>query len=170
MSFARFAASRGRITRGRLAAFLTIGFGLGLALGFIFMGTMHAVSGLRKLLAPNSARVTAAASSAGPTAGRHIQLARLQGWHDAFSRPPSPQSLLLQFIEIGTAKHHGQEAVATNGAAADGAAAAGSEQEQQQEEAKEEEKPNWPTTGDTVHIAYTSNGSPYTNYQVGSSC
>ena len=38
--------------------------------------------------------------------------------------------------------------------------------------AKEEEPAGgagWPTSGDTVHIAYTSNGSPYTNFQVGAS-
>lgn len=38
---------------------------------------------------------------------------------------------------------------ATNDGAAGGRGAAG----------------GWPTEGDTVHIAYTSNGSPYTNYQ-----
>ncbi|PSC71378.1 hypothetical protein C2E20_5225 [Micractinium conductrix] len=61
------------------------------------------------------------------------------------------------FIEIGTKQHHGREA--EDGASGDDgsgsavlAEAGGG-------------GPGWPTTGDTVHIAYTSNGSPYTNYQ-----
>ena len=64
----------------------------------------------------------------------------------------------MQFIEIGTKQHHGREA--EDGASGDDgsgsavlAEAGGG-------------GPGWPTTGDTVHIAYTSNGSPYTNYQV----
>ena len=38
-----FALGTRRVTRARLLAFLGVGFGLGLALGYIFMGTMHAV-------------------------------------------------------------------------------------------------------------------------------
>lgn len=71
---------------------------------------------------------------------------------------------LHAFIEIGASKHHheGQSAAEQQalpaaveqkgGTAATVVAAAGGAS-------------GWPTTGETVHIAYTSNGSPYTNYQ-----
>ena len=36
---------RGRVTKARVATFLTVGFAIGLGLGYIFMGTIHAVSG-----------------------------------------------------------------------------------------------------------------------------
>ena len=59
-----------------------------------------------------------------------------------------------------------------------GAAAAAQQQQQQQPAGTKADAAgagggaaagggSWPTSGDTVHIAYTSNGSPYTNYQVG---
>ncbi len=74
-----------------------------------------------------------------------------------------------QFIEIGAKTHHGQKQ-----AGVEIAAAAQQQQQQQQQEVKSEAKADksggaggWPTKGDTVHIAYTSNGSPYTNFQVG---
>lgn len=76
----------------------------------------------------------------------------------------------LQFIEIGTKSHHGQAIVSKGAAAAAGDA--GQKQQQQAAaaaaavETKAAEGAPWPTKGDTVHIAYTSNGSPYTNYQV----
>ena len=43
-TFAALGGSGRKVTRGRLLAFLLVGFGIGLALGFVFMGTMHAVS------------------------------------------------------------------------------------------------------------------------------
>lgn len=97
-----------RVTRGRLLAFLGVGFFVGLALGFVFMGTMHA------------------------------------------------------FIEIGTKSHHSEADADADDMGAlgrRGGAAAGAEARQEHIDGP------WPKTGDTVHIAYTSNGSPYTNYQ-----
>ncbi|KAL4451270.1 hypothetical protein ABPG77_009342 [Micractinium sp. CCAP 211/92] len=112
-ALAALGGSGRRLTRGRLLTFLLAGFGVGLTLGFIFMGTMHA------------------------------------------------------FIEIGAKTHHGQKQ-----AGVETAAAAQQQQQQQQQEVKSEAKADksggaggWPTKGDTVHIAYTSNGSPYTNFQ-----
>ncbi len=43
-ALAALGGSGRRLTRGRLLTFLLVGFGVGLTLGFIFMGTMHAVS------------------------------------------------------------------------------------------------------------------------------
>jgi hypothetical protein len=143
---------RSPVTRKKLLAFLFVGFVAGLGLGFVFMGTLHAVSGAAALRRqPYTCRVSAA---------------MLPPLSVTLPLPPHPYSVsCAQFIEIGASKHHheGQSAAEQQalpaaveqkgGTAATVVAAAGGAS-------------GWPTTGETVHIAYTSNGSPYTNYQV----
>lgn len=142
---------RSPVTRKKLLAFLFVGFVAGLGLGFVFMGTLHAVSGAAALRRqPYTCRVSAMLPPLSVT----------------LPLPPHPYSVsCAQFIEIGASKHHheGQSAAEQQalpaaveqkgGTAATVVAAAGGAS-------------GWPTTGETVHIAYTSNGSPYTNYQV----
>eukprot|EP00887_Chlorella_sp_A99_P004360 scaffold15.g4360.t1 len=120
-------------TPARVAAFLTVGVGIGLVLGYIFMGSVHA------------------------------------------------------FLEIGVAVHHGREpqsntlsreqqvggrkqaAGATDGGSTAHDLASLQERreagEQQQQQQQQGGGGSWPTTGDTIHVLATSNGSPYCNFQ-----
>jgi hypothetical protein len=149
-SFAVLGRGGRPVTKARLCAFLAVGFVLGLSLGFIFMGTVHAVS-LGGWPAGNSHKALPP-----PPAAAACTLAL-----PLFT--PASCPLRPQFLEVGATKHHGQqEGTEAAGERLQASAAGG---EQQQDSGGGGGSGGWPTEGDTVHILYTSNGSPYTNYQ-----
>ena len=151
-SFAVLGRGGRPVTKARLCAFLAVGFVLGLSLGFIFMGTAHAVS-LEGVACKEQPHSPAAA-------------ARIRRLHTCFTAcTPAPRSLLPQFLEVGATKHHGQEEGTDAAGEQRQASAAGGEQQQDGGGGGSGSSGGWPTEGDTVHILYTSNGSPYTNYQ-----
>jgi hypothetical protein len=161
----KFGLYTGPASNKRIATFLAVGFVIGLCIGYIAMGTLHAVRKNRE----------ASFSSLEKGWGPGAPAGCLTGGKTAVWRCP-------QFFEIGAERHHGQEApVEKQGVAAAAAAATSSadslgikaaEQQQQQQlmaDAEEQQQAaaaqegeqqagGWPTTGDTIHVLATSNG------------
>lgn len=145
-------------TKGRWLRMLSYCAAAGIVLGYVFMGSMHSVI---------------------PPARPAPVLPRLGQPHDHPPHPPHPLCMaVLQVLEVGDDRRHGHETnvirprqVVKEGFEDEKWATAAAEEQQREMEqavaavkkaAARKQAAAWPTTGDTVHVLATSNGSPYT--------